>query len=108
MAKSSDDPHTIQPNDARGAHEAPNSSPHFNQRKKATKSSRIDRPENKENIQTLVEKNNGGKKFCLIKLRFAPLNNTINYFESNVITINVFTMFIQTIEVVNSYWFIYL
>ena len=34
MAKSNDDPHAIQPNDARGAHEAPNSSPHFNQRKK--------------------------------------------------------------------------
>ena len=62
MAKSNDDPHAIQPNDARGAHEAPNSSPHFNQRKTTTKSSRIDRPENKENIQTLVEKKDGGKR----------------------------------------------
>ena len=56
------DPHAIQPNDAHGAHEAPNSSPHFNQRKKTTKSSRIDRPENKENIQTLVEKKDRGKR----------------------------------------------
>ena len=36
------------------------------------------------------------------------LNNAINSFESNVISTNVFTTFIQTIKVTNSYWFIHL
>nr|POF21793.1 hypothetical protein CFP56_73309 [Quercus suber] len=63
MAKSNDDAYEIQPNDAHGAHENPSSSPHSNQRQKITKWSRLDKPENKQKIQSLVEKKDGGKWF---------------------------------------------
>ena len=44
----------------------------------------------------------------LYKITLYPLNNIIDSFKSNVIVTNIFTTFIQTIEIANSYWFVHL
>ena len=47
----------------------------------------------------------GFYQFCSIKLHFALLNNIIDSFKSNTIVTNFSTTFLQTVEVVNFFWF---
>ena len=54
-----------------------------------------------KNISMLI-----GTNFCNFIQQnyiFPPLNNAINSFKSNVIVTNIFTIFLQTIEVANFY-----
>ena len=48
MAKSNDGLHEVQPKEARRAHKNSSSSPYLNQKKKITKWSHIDRPDDEE------------------------------------------------------------
>ena len=62
MANSNDGLREVQSKEACGAHENSSSNPHLNQKKKITKWSCIDRPNNEEKFQTLDEKKDGGKR----------------------------------------------
>ena len=44
-------------------------------------------------------------QFCAIKLHLTPLNNIIDSFKIYAIVTNSFTIFVQIVEIVNSYWF---